>query len=103
MKGIFHFTVLVAAGETERAFSSKILESWGESSSASALTLGVAGHSEALPGRAEFWTFVGDTVIGGSPGGIVEFVGSTEPLGPKPVFVIEVPIFLCPFGILSHL
>ena len=103
MKGIFHLTVLVAAGETERAFRSKILESWGGSSWASAFAVGEAGDSMALSGGSESVKLVGGTVTGGSLGEIAEFVGSTEPLAQLPVFGFEVLIFWHPFGILSRL
>ena len=79
---IFHFTVLVAAGETERAFRSRILESWAGSLWASALVVCEDDHLVAFVGISGSGGFAGGPETGGSPGGISEFVGSTEPLGP---------------------
>ena len=82
IKGIFHFTVLVAAGEIERAFSSRILERWACSSWAFAFGAVVGkGHLVVCLVSSEGEGLVVVPLIGESPD---EFsvLGSTELLEP---------------------
>ena len=80
IKGIFHFTVLVAAGEIERAFSNRILESWACSSSAFVAVVG-AGHSMVCLVSSEGEGLIAVPLIGASPDGF-SVLGSIELLGP---------------------
>ena len=97
MNGIFHFTVLVAAGEIDRAFSSKILDSWECSLVASASALAGLGVPLGL----------GTVLVVGTVSGFDERMfgvisgpaGSVVSLGQGLEFALGVPPFWSSSGL----